>query len=102
MPFISEPREHDLRRRRRIVSKECPCRLLALVVRVVAVIVAALATVNSASAPAGTSPSIQTRTNARIAAGLEDALPAATPGSSRLDLLILDGRGGRCRTVSAC
>ena len=67
---------------------------------VVAVIVADPATANSASALAGTSPSIQTRTNARIAAGLADAPPVATPESSRLELLILDRCGGRCRAIS--
>src|ERR1035438_5962206 len=45
---------------------------------------------------AGTSPSIQTRTNARIAAELEDAPSVATLESSRLDFLILDRRNGRC------
>jgi hypothetical protein len=64
-----------------------------LVVRVVAVIVAEVATVNSASALAGTSPSIQNRTNARIAAERAGAPPVATPGSLRLDWLMIDRDG---------
>jgi hypothetical protein len=59
-------------------------------VGVVAVIVAEAATANSASARAGTSPSIQTRTNARIAPEREDAPPVATPELSRLEFQILD------------
>jgi hypothetical protein len=97
---ISKKVQTNCQHRRRIVFRVGPCRLLALVVRVVAVIVAALATVNSASAPAGTWPSIQTRTNARIAAERADAPPVATPESSRLDFLILDRRGVRSRAVS--
>jgi energy-converting hydrogenase Eha subunit A len=62
----------------------------SLVVRVVAVIVAAMAIVNGVSALAGTWPSIQTRRNARTAPEPADAPPVATPGSSRLELLIFD------------
>jgi hypothetical protein len=101
MPFISEPREHDFQHRRRIVSREYPCRLVALVVRVVAVIAADLATVNSASALAGTWPSIQIKKSVRIVAGLADAPPVATPESSRLDFLLLDLCGCRFGPVSA-
>lgn len=55
---------------------------------VVVVIAAEVATVNAASALAGTSLSIQTRRNAQIAAGRDDAPPVATLESSRLDFLI--------------
>jgi hypothetical protein len=61
-----------------------------LVVEVVAGIAAEVAIANSASAPVGTSPSIQTRPNARIAAGLADAPPVATPELSRLESLMID------------
>ena len=53
-------------------------------------IVAEVGTANNASALAGTSPSIPTKTNARTAAGVADVPPVATPGSSRLELLIFD------------
>jgi hypothetical protein len=59
-------------------------------VGVVAVIAADLAIANSASALAGTWPSIQIRTNALIAAAREDAPSVVTPESSRLEFQILD------------
>ena len=71
--------------RRRIVSRECPCRLVAWLVVVFAVIVAEVATVNNASALAGTWLSIQTKKSVRIAAAREDAPPVVTPESSRLE-----------------
>jgi hypothetical protein len=69
-------------------------------VGVVAGIAAEVAIANSASALAGTSPSIQTRRNAQIAAEPADAPPVVTPESSRLESLMIDcwvKRGGvRC------
>ena len=57
-------------------------------------IVAEVGTANNASALAGTSPSIRTKTNARTAAGVADVPPVATPGSSRSELRMIDRRGG--------
>jgi hypothetical protein len=57
---------------------------------------------NNASALAETWLSIRIRTNDRIAAGLADVPPVATPESSRLELLILDRRSSPCMALSAC
>ena len=57
---------------------------------VVAGIAAEVAIANSASALAGTSPSIQTRRNAQIAAEPEDAPLVVTPELSRLDWLMIN------------
>ena len=57
---------------------------------IVAGIAAEVAIANSASALAGTSPSIRTRRNARIVAALEDAPPVATLELSRLESLMID------------
>src|SRR5258708_1126421 len=86
----------------RIVSREYPLCLKDYLVGVVAVIAPERATASGASALAGTSPSIQTRTNARIAVGLAYGPPVATPESSRLDWLMIDRSWWPMRSISTC